>query len=531
MPTLAGKPKDEKIIKEHPHTVSSRFTLPEGIISDEVVQVMLRHAYGKSILSIINSAALSKVRTPSDLFFEYIYDEVSGAYSNNDEERHVKTGVLRRYIPPKGHLSKSRIVSMYYRPLKMWAKRNPYIRSDVERAKRYLDYKKKGIVHKTKIDYLSWIASSFRALVNNDFDAWIGVVGYEGTGKSAFALGLARYLGYYGFKFNPLTNIFFASTPVDYIIDMMENTEEQVFIFDEASAFFDNRNSQKAEQKRLIQTMIMNRARRHVVILCTPDIKGIDVKLRERRVTMIFQLLDRNHFAVLLKHTIGQTEDGFMYKAINKSILAKHDQNTYSLINTFLNLPTCYGVFRTSGMLVSKATYNFYKKMKMELNKVTSGNTPSASSPSMVVFDFLAYIIKNRKELLSDYSKYIGVDPEVLKAMIKMVVPKKSFIRQQNVEEIYNEIMKKTRTEPSKHIIEGVVEGQDPKATLDSIIEEKIKEVDEMDEEEIEESDEEQVEVNEDELRKIIEEDDDAYEDIADEIEEIEDDEENIPSV
>ena len=363
-----------------------------------------------------------------NLFYEEIKKKSKYTPLYEVSKRYLKTSENKR-------LTRSQLWGKWFAPLKMWAKGGTAtmikrIEKNILKGKYKLtEYTMEDLIKKysKQVDFLPWVAAGITEWVNNDFDFMLGIVGYEGTGKSSLALALARDLTYYGFDFDMVDNIFFGSTPVDYIIDRIENDEHQVFIFDEADAFFDSRNFMKKEQKKLVTSIVMNRARNHVYILATPDISSIDIRFRERRLTHVFHLLDRNLVALLIKHNSGRSQDGFMYREID--YMLRHSIPTAKVLaRQFARLETCYGLFRLNGPPISSMTYELYKRFKMELNRMSESVGKDISRN--LVGSFIKYVISSKKYKPSviGFSRRVGVAPSIVYSLLgsiaKQMAPK-----------------------------------------------------------------------------------------------------------
>lgn len=338
--------------------------------------------------------------------------------------------VSKRYynLTADKRMTRSQLWGKWFAPLKMWAKGGTAtmikkIENDMLKNKKKLtsmSLEKLLSQYSQSVDFLPWISAAISQWVSNDFDFMMSIVGYEGTGKSSLALALSRDLTYYGFDFDIVENIFFGSTPVDYIISRIENDEHQVFIFDEADAFFDSRNFMKKDQKRLVTSIVMNRARNHVYILATPDVSSIDVRFRERRITHILHILDRNLVALLMKHNSGRSQDGFMYRQVDR-LLQKALPTAKVLAKEFATLPTCYGLFKMNGPPISSQTYELYKRFKMELNRMSEATGKDVSRN--VIGTFLKYVLTSKKysAAIPAYAHNVGLPPSVVYTLFSTI--------------------------------------------------------------------------------------------------------------
>lgn len=258
---------------------------------------------------------------------------------------------------------------------------------------------------------LSWIASAIYAYIQNDFDYLMMVNGLEGTGKSSLAINLAFRLKAMGLGFNLPTHIFFKSTPEDYIINMIENTERQVFIFDEARAHFWKRSSQTKAQKNRIMSLTMQRARNHVYLLCTRQPDDVDVDLRDSRVASVLYSIDKGEVAFLVNRNVGfSTKDPFGFNRLEKMFKYKQIKTPLQLRKEIVNLPSLYAYFRVAGL--PDKIYLAYKELKMNLNKIGKINLQKIS------VDRIASVVLSDEKLSEEVAKRIGVDKDLLKIMV-----------------------------------------------------------------------------------------------------------------
>ena len=400
--------------------------------------------YGKQVNDEDIMARAQQIKTMSYVnrlndfsrkLFKGDINQVNPIKATFDKELAVKVPITPMYDIGKRYLnlskstklSKNTLWGKWFAPLKMWSKGGTSlmikrIEKDILRGKVKITNDNLDEVIKkysNKVEYLPWLAAAIAEWTSNDFDFMMAIIGYEGTGKSSLALALSRDLTYYGFEFNILTNVFFGTTPVDYIIDRIENSDKQIFLFDETDAFFDSRNSLKKDQKRLITSIVMNRARNHVYLLATPDISGIDIRFRERRITHILHLIDRNLVALLYKHSVGQTEDGFLYKVLQNRLRNK-EPSSKVVAAEFAKLKTCYGLFSLDKSPITQGTYNLYKQFKMELNRMSAGQGNDISRA--VIAGFLHWsAAPSNLDVLNGYSKKIKIPPQTTRSIVKYV--------------------------------------------------------------------------------------------------------------
>ena len=263
--------------------------------------------------------------------------------------------------------------------------------------------------------------------IANNFDYVHTNVGEEGTLKSAFSLGLAIELMRKGMDFDIVYDMFFASTPYEYIIQRIENTKNRVFIFDEAQKHFDSRNFNTREQKDLVQAIINSRARGHIIILNTPDINAIDNRFRDRRVRSIINLLDGQYGLFMYRHSVGSKQDPFMLKKFEGMLNRIHLFTGERIAEEARKLRTVYLVFRMDTYPTSKEIYDFYSKLKMAMNKVSSKIVKEMGGYNRnLVYDLIYYILRDRENsepILKKLSKqYNNIPVDILRLNLKRIV-------------------------------------------------------------------------------------------------------------
>jgi len=262
-----------------------------------------------------------------------------------------------------------------------------------------------------KFSPLSWIASGIYAYIENDFDYLLMANGLEGTGKSSIALNLALRLKTLGLGFNPLTHIFFKTTPEDYIINMIENTNRQVFIFDEARAHFWKRSAMRKEQKDRIMALTMQRARNHVYILCTRQPDDVDVDLRNSRVASVLYSVDKGEIAFLLNRNVGFAgKDPFGFNKIAEAYKYKKIKTPLQLKRIILNLPSLHAFFKVEPL--PENIYNLYKELKLELNKVGKVSLQKINK------DRLLSVVLSDEKIVEKIAEKLDLSKELISLMV-----------------------------------------------------------------------------------------------------------------
>jgi len=277
------------------------------------------------------------------------------------------------------------------------------------------------------VDIIRRFAGMMVDYVSNNFDFVVANVGEEGTMKSSFSLGIAIELVRKGMEFDILSNMFFATTPFEYIIDRIENSENQVFIFDEAQKHFDNRNFNFKEQKDLVQAIINSRAKGHIIILNTPDIHAIDNRFRDRRVRGVINLIDGRYGLYMHRHSAGSKKDPFMLKELEKRISALDYFTGEKIVEVARKVKTVYLVFKINKYPISKEMFEFYSLLKNTMNKVrTSFEREIGGFNRNLIYDYIYITLRSRKEsepLLNKLSNaYNGLPVELIKMQMKKII-------------------------------------------------------------------------------------------------------------
>jgi len=278
-----------------------------------------------------------------------------------------------------------------------------------------------------EVDIIRRFAGMMVDYVSNNYDFVLANVGEEGTMKSSFSLGLAVELVRKGMNFDILSNMFFASTPFEYIIHRIENTTNQVFIFDEAQKHFDNRNFNIKEQKDLVQAIVNSRAKGHIIILNTPDIYSIDIRFRDRRVRGIVNLIDGKYGLYIHRHSAGAKKDPFMLKRLERNISKLNYFTGENIVTVARKIKTVYLIFKMTNYPVSKEMFEFYNILKNNMNKVKGSIEKKIGGFNKnLVFDYLYLSLKYQKdsdELFNKLSRhYSGLPVELIKMQIKKII-------------------------------------------------------------------------------------------------------------
>lgn len=219
-------------------------------------------------------------------------------------------------------------------------------------------------------DPLVWIALGIKSYIDSDFDYLMMINGLEGTGKSSLSIRLAYYLKAVGLRFNLMTNVFFRTTPVEYILMMIEKLNRQVFIFDEARAQFWKRTFANKTQRDLIMSIVMQRFRNHVYLLNTRQTDDIDMDLRNSRVASTLYIIDRGLAAFLINTSHGSaTKDPFYFDHLIKSSRVK---DKIDILYEIMKLPSFVALIKYDKL--PPKIEEAYKVLKAKLNVILEEN-------------------------------------------------------------------------------------------------------------------------------------------------------------
>jgi len=131
-------------------------------------------------------------------------------------------------------------------------------------------------------DLMDRLVEDCHTNIANEYDNVIVVQGKEGSGKSSFAIRLAK-------AFNPHFNMV-----TDYIYSYEEMVAAvsgpddddigRVFWLDETSSIMNNRDAMTTSSKNMVELLEMMRSRGWTLIMCIPSVERLDKYLRDHRI-------------------------------------------------------------------------------------------------------------------------------------------------------------------------------------------------------------------------------------------------------
>jgi hypothetical protein len=136
-------------------------------------------------------------------------------------------------------------------------------------------------------EYMKIIASHIKNRRNCLFDSLVMVTGPERTGKSNFALQLARHID----PDFPLSSVCFKIDAFSKLID--ESPNGSVIVFDEPGFDMFNQEWWASFQKELVKKLLVIGVKCLILILCIPHRMLLNAKLRERRVAFWIDVYTR----------------------------------------------------------------------------------------------------------------------------------------------------------------------------------------------------------------------------------------------
>lgn len=133
------------------------------------------------------------------------------------------------------------------------------------------------------------IVNTWKLDIEKDYDIVCVITGYEGSGKSTFAVLLAETCKRL-FNFN----YSFPKNPYEFLQSLNdENTK--LIIVDEAVANLYSRNAMSSENKQFVTMLTMCRSKNKIILFLIPRIRNIDIYLRADRVFQWFEIRERNN--------------------------------------------------------------------------------------------------------------------------------------------------------------------------------------------------------------------------------------------
>ena len=159
-----------------------------------------------------------------------------------------------------------------------------------------------------------------------DYDYMLVIDGYEGVGKSTFALSLAYFYRYIVFGDKKLDNYNLALSPLDVaqsFLDLVSNDlKMQPLIFDEGGTVMFSRDAMGKFGKKIIKVLKVARMMNWFLIVVSQDISWIDPYIRCHRVTGWVNIPARGKATFVPGKALKQKEE-FLARHFNPEKLIK----------------------------------------------------------------------------------------------------------------------------------------------------------------------------------------------------------------
>jgi len=153
----------------------------------------------------------------------------------------------------------------------------------------------------------TWVAD-----IKKDYDIVVAITGYEGSGKSTFAVLLSEICKKnYGYKYT------FPKNPAEFLTALNDDTIK-ILIVDEAIVNLYSRNSMSSENKQFVELLTMCRSKNKIMLFLIPRLRNIDIYLRADRIFQWLEIRERNN----------ETNEGMAYWFMR-------DLNDFAAVETF----------------------------------------------------------------------------------------------------------------------------------------------------------------------------------------------------
>lgn len=144
-------------------------------------------------------------------------------------------------------------------------------------------------------DFVSLLAHRMQ---RDDRDNMIAIDGYEGTGKSAFALQLARAIAWkLGEDDLPIEHVLFDWSQWDEAFSF--SRKRQIYVLDEGGNLALSRDAMSGGNKELLRILTQARQLNDTLIFCMPSFFWLDKYVREHRVSWWIHVEKRGEAIVL----------------------------------------------------------------------------------------------------------------------------------------------------------------------------------------------------------------------------------------
>lgn len=281
------------------------------------------------------------------------------------------------------------------------------------------------LLRKNEYDYwgLGAIVKSLAfSKLRNNFDFHIAVTGIEGSGKSALAIALARFMDR-SFNQNMNERMYFSNEALPDYLDLLNENVEKIengfeggttVIFDETQNIFNRRNAPTKENKALLEVIRTQRMAKMCCIYATPNVLELENFLSNRMDVILFCSSDK-------KKVYGVTDtityDGKVYNG-SKNLLFQEmknlDPRTLKMSPENIMALCMDGKFRFDfggktvyddyiynkySFIKAKKTSEFFNNTKEKINK----NKPIREEEKESKYQMLNLSIKKLTELENDY--------------------------------------------------------------------------------------------------------------------------------
>lgn len=219
------------------------------------------------------------------------------------------------------------------------------------------------------------IVNTWHLDLANDYDLVVAITGYEGSGKSTFAIMLAEIaknkLGYdYTFPKNPRE-----------FLDALNNESIKLIIIDEAVANLYSRNAMSKENKQFVTLLTMCRSKNKIMLFLIPRLRNIDLYMRGDRIfqwieirsrdsntntgTAMWFMRDMNDFANV--ETFDMKLISYAIRKVNTFNMKTSETEKLIRENLFYYVPTYMGHIAYSvNEKIKQITRVFSEKLKKE---------------------------------------------------------------------------------------------------------------------------------------------------------------------
>ena len=131
-------------------------------------------------------------------------------------------------------------------------------------------------------DLMDRLVEDCHANVANEYDNVIVVQGKEGSGKSSFAIRLAKAINP---DFDLETDYIYSYDEMVAAVTGPDNDDiGRVFWLDETSSIMNNRDAMTSSSKNMVELLEMMRSRGWTLIMCIPSVERLDKYLRDHRI-------------------------------------------------------------------------------------------------------------------------------------------------------------------------------------------------------------------------------------------------------